>query len=57
MDTQSVKTFGPDKDQSDSLPGFLRPASLPTPDGQEIYSVAWLPRLTGRDLAGEVVHD
>jgi len=54
MERQSVKQTGPDKDRSDSLPGFLRSVTTPPSVIQEMNTVVWLPYLTGRDLAGEV---
>jgi hypothetical protein len=53
MERQSVKQTEPDKDQFDSLAGFLRSDTLPDSARQEIYSTAWLPCLLGRDLARE----
>jgi hypothetical protein len=53
MERQSVVKFEPDKDQSDSSPGFLRSVTTPPSVIQEINTVVWLPYLTGRDLAGE----
>jgi len=55
MERQSVKQTESDKERPVSSSDFCVSTTLPDSDRQRIYSTAWLPYLTGRDLAGEAI--